>query len=165
MTMKLRAAVADAAPVDPPVAVGESCHRGLSFSRESIAEFARLTGDTNPLHEDLHAAARSHHGRIIASGQQTTSQMIGLAATYFSQGHGTDEPATREVLCLNFNFAFMSPVFADVPVDLSWRIASVDWHATLQGWLAHVDGRAVSLGHPCVVARGTLLIKPAAARA
>ena len=36
---------------------------------ESIAEFARLTGDANPLHSDRAAAARSRHGRIIAADE------------------------------------------------------------------------------------------------
>lgn len=140
-------------PPPPPIAVGDTCRRALTFTPESIAEFARLTGDANPLHLDAQAAARSHHGRIIASGQQTTSQMIGLAATGFLR------PGARELLCLNFNFALKSPVFAGAGVELAWTVSAVEWHSRLQGWLVHVDGKAQSQGELCVVARGTLLIK------
>lgn len=140
----------------PPVAVAESCERVVSFSRASIAEFARLTGDANPLHLDPEAAARAHHGRIIASGQQTTSNLIGLAATHFARRCGH---FARELLCLNFNFAFKAPVFADDPVQLSWTVASVEWHPKLEGWLAQADGKAVSHARLCVVGRGTLLVK------
>lgn len=146
----------------PPVLVGETCHRRLKFSRESIAEFARLTGDANPLHLDAQAATRSHHGRIIASGQQTTSQLIGLAATHFARQCAN---FSREVLCLNFNFAFKAPVFADEALDLSWAVTAVQWQARLAGWLAHADGRAQTGTRLCVVARGTLLVKAVPARA
>jgi acyl dehydratase len=139
-----------------PAVVSEQCRRTLTFSRQSIAEFARLTGDANPVHVDADAAAQAHHGRIIASGQQSTSQMIGLIATHFSR---RCEHFAREVLCLNFNFAFKAPVFADEPIDVLWTVSAVDWHARLGGWLVLVDGRATSLDRPCVVGRGTLLLK------
>jgi acyl dehydratase len=144
------------------VVVAETCHRTVYFSSQSIAEFARLTGDANPLHHDTEAAHRARHGRIIASGQQTTSQMIGLAATHFSR---RCEQMARELLCLNFNFSLKAPVFADEAVELQWKVASAAWHSHLEGWLAQVDGWAHSTGRLCVVARGTLLIKAQAAAA
>lgn len=144
-------------PAATLIHVGESCERVIRFSREDIAAFARLTGDTNPLHHDVQAAQRARHGEIIASGQQTTAQMIGLAASHFSRA---DEGQPRELLCLNFNFAFKAPVFAEQELVLHWRVASVEWNGSLGGWLAHVDGRAtVRHAHPCVVGRGTLLVK------
>ncbi|MGQ3051799.1 MAG: MaoC family dehydratase [Roseateles sp.] len=145
------------ASTTPLIRVGDSCERIVRFTREDIATFARLTGDTNPLHHDVQAAQRARHGEIIASGQQTTAQMIGLVASHFSR---TDDGLQRELLCLNFNFAFKAPVFAEQELVLHWRVASVEWNATLGGWLAHVDGRAtVRHAHPCVVGRGTLLVK------
>ena len=68
-----------------PVAVGETCARSLRLSREQIAQFAELTGDSNALHHDAEAARRARHGEIIAAGQHTTSMMIGLASTHFSR--------------------------------------------------------------------------------
>jgi len=137
--------------------VGEACERAVCFSREDITAFARLTGDSNPLHHDIQAAQRARHGEIIASGQQTTAMLIGLAASHFSRpGDGFE----RELLCLNFNLAFKAPVFAGQQLLLAWRVASVEWHDVLGGWLTHVDGRA-AVGHaaPAVVGRGTLLVK------
>jgi acyl dehydratase len=141
------------------ISVGETCERVVRFTREDIATFARLTGDTNPLHHDMQAAQRARHGEIIASGQQTTAQMIGLVASHFSRNADGLE---RELLCLNFNFAFKAPVFAEQELLLRWRVASVEWNESLGGWLFHADGRAtVRNAHPCVVGRGTLLIKAA----
>lgn len=140
------------------VEVGDSCTRRLSFSRAQIADFARLTGDNNPLHHDVQAARRARHGDIIASGQQTSAQLIGLAATHFSR---TDAAGARDVLCLNFNFAFKAPVFADVEIDLSWAVAKVEWQAGLTGWVVQIEGQARAADHLCVIGRGTLLVRPA----
>jgi acyl dehydratase len=146
----------------PPVAVGERCQRGMRFDRASIAAFAHLTGDANPLHYDTSAAERSRHGRVIASGQQTTSQLMGLAATYFSRSHGAandSDNELRELLCLNFNFALKHPVFADDEIELAWVVASTEWSGRLQGWLVQADGSVTSGDRLCVVARATMLIK------
>lgn len=148
------------AEAQPLVLVGDTCERIIRFTRDDIATFARITGDTNPLHHDALAAQRARHGEIIASGQHTTAMMIGLAASYFSR---SDDGQGRELLCLNFNFAFKAPVFAEQELVLHWRVATVEWNARLGGWLAHVDGQAtVRHAHPCVIGRGTLLVKGAA---
>jgi acyl dehydratase len=156
----MSATIKSLSPATPsPVRVGERCSRSLRFSVESIAEFARLTGDANPLHTDPDAAARSRHGKVIAAGQHTTSQLIGLAATYFSRTHEGPGSALRELLCLNFNFSLKSPVFADESVELAWVVASMEWSGRLQGWLVQADGTAMASQRLCVVARATLLIK------
>lgn len=142
------------------VQVGDSCTRRLRFTHEQIAEFARLTGDTNPLHTDRAAARRARHGDIIASGQQTSAQLIGLAAKHFSR---TDRDGAREVLCLNFNFAFKAPVFAETDLDLSWTTTVVEWRVALDGWIAQLEGHARAGDRLCLVGRGTLLVMAARA--
>ena len=136
---------------------GESCVRSARLSREDIAAFARLSGDSNPLHHDALAAQRARHGEIIASGQHVTSLLIGLAASHFSRpGDGFG----RELLCLNFNFSFKAPVFAEQQLELSWQVASVEWKQRLGGLLVQADGRAaVRNAASAVVGRATLLVK------
>ena len=140
------------------IEVGDRCSRSVRYSREDIAAFALLSGNSNPLHHDDQAAQRARHGEIIASGEQTTAQMIGLASSHFS--NPVDGPH-RDVLCLNFNFAFKAPVFAEQALELSWRVTTVEPHARLGGLLVHLDGQAAVRGAPpAVVGRGTLLVKP-----
>jgi acyl dehydratase len=146
-------------PSPKPIVSGERVQRTVRFTREQIADFARLTGDTNPLHFDTVAAQRARHGEIIASGQQTAAQMMGLAATFFSR---TDDGCAREMLCLNFNMAFKAPVFAEQDVELNWIVGEVEWSARLNGWIGHVDGTAKVAGRVCLIARGTLLVKSSA---
>ena len=183
----MSAAISSLRPTTPPpVRIGERCSRKMQFTSESIAEFARLTGDANPLHTDTDAASRARHGRVIAAGQHTTSQLIGLAATYFSRGHDDTASELRELLCLNFNFSLKSPVFADEAAELSWVVTTLEWSGRLQGWLVQADGAVMAQANVappasvldslaeadaqrqlpehqaprlCVVARATLLIK------
>jgi len=142
----------------PLVVVGERITRTIRYSREDIAHFARLTFDYNPLHYDAQAAGRAQFGEIIAPGQQTSAIMMGLVATYFSRD---DDGLKRQMLCLNFNFAYKLPVFAEQDLVLGWTVASVEWNSKLGGQLAHLDGVAeVVPERPSVIARGTILVKP-----
>jgi acyl dehydratase len=143
--------------LQPLIQVGDACSRSVRFSREDIAAFVRISGNSNPLHHDAQAAQRARHGEIIASGEHTTALMIGLLSSHFSQPDGA---GPRELLCLNFNFAFKAPVFAEQTLQLSWRVASVEPHPGLGGIVVHVDGKAAVRGSAsAVVGRGTLLIK------
>ena len=142
---------------DKLVWAGETVARSIRFSREDIAAFARISFDENPLHVDTQAAQRARFGEVIASGQHTAAVLMGLLATHYSR---TDQDAAREMLCLNMNFAFKGPVFADQELTLDWRVATVEWNTKLDGALAHLDGRAAVLRtQPAVVARGTILVR------
>ena len=140
-----------------PSRVGESCSRDMRLTRDDIASFARVSGNTNPLHHDLDAAQRARHAELIASAEHSTALLIGLAASFFSRpGDGL----VRELLRLAFNFACKLLVFAEQALELSWRVASMEWHAGLGGWPVQLDGRIAARGAlPSVVSRGLLLLK------
>lgn len=140
------------------IAQNEAIDKTVRLSREEIVAFARMSHDTNPLHTDVQAAQRARFGEIIASGQHTAAMLMGMLATHYSR---SDDGVAREMLCLNMNFAFKNPVFADQDVHLSWKVATVQWNSKLQGVLAHLDGGAAVAGKPVVVARGTILVKEA----
>ncbi|HZF81792.1 MAG TPA: MaoC family dehydratase, partial [Rubrivivax sp.] len=131
----------------------------LRFSRGEIITFAHLSHDDNPLHQDAQAAQRARFGEIIASGQHSASVLMGALATHFSR---QDDGLRREMLCLNMNFAFKEPVFADQDLRLHWRVASVEWKSRLGGALAQLDGTlSVAHARPSVISRATILIKEA----
>jgi len=151
------------APDTDLIREGETFTRTVSYSAASIAAFAELCGDDNPLHHDDEAASRARHGRIIASGQQTASQMMGLVASHFSRD---DDGLPREVLCLNFNFSFKAPVFADQTLLLRWQVNSVEFNPKLGGYVGELQGSATAgQDVTCVVGRGTVLLKVAQAAA
>jgi len=142
------------------IAAGERLSRTVRYTREEIADFARMTFDENPLHVDTQIAQRARFGEIIASGQHTSAVMMGMLATYFSRA---DDGLPRQMLCLNMNFAFKSPVFADQDVTLTWQVVSIEWRAKLGGQLAQLDGSArIGAGKPLIIARGTILVSESA---
>jgi acyl dehydratase len=141
------------------IAVGERFERTVRFTREEIALFAAATRDTNPLHHDAQAAQRTRFGEIIASGEQTMSIMTGLLASHFSR---SNDGTSREMLCLNLNFAFRHPVFAEQDLVIAWTVSRAEWNGKLGGMVSHVDGVAMVGAAPaCVVARATILVKVA----
>jgi acyl dehydratase len=147
-------------PIDTPlIRLGESFHSELRFTRDQIEQFARLSGDTNPLHFDRLAAERANFGEVIASGQQTASHMMGLVASHFSR---RSDGIPREMLCLNFNFAFKAPVFAEQLISIHWRVSKIESSHRRGGFIGHVDGHASVAGKACVIGRGTVLVTRAA---
>ncbi len=141
------------------VDVGERIAHATRYSREDIARFALLTQDRNPVHHDREAARSAGLADVIASGQHTSALMSGLAATHFSR---RDDGVPREMLCLNFNFAYKAPIFAGHEVVLEWRVASTEWNESLGGVIAQLEGTAAVADVPAVIARGTVLVRRAA---
>jgi acyl dehydratase len=145
----------------PLIRAGETFARGMRYGARQIIDFARLSGDTNPLHLDDGAARQAGYDGIIASGQQSAAQMMGLVASHFSRD---DDGHARDMLCLNFNFAFKAPIHADTDVELRWTVASVEFNPRLDGWIGQLNGSArCDGGIDCVIARGTVLVKHLAA--
>ena len=139
------------------IKAGETLDKPIRYTPQDIEAFARTSFDYNPLHRDPLAAQRSRHGRIIASGEHTAAMLMGMLATHFSRN---SDGVQREMLCLNMNFSFKAPVFADQNLRLGWRVASVAWNSKLRGFLAHLEGGAwVEAIKPAVIARGTILVQ------
>jgi acyl dehydratase len=145
---------------DALIFVDEKITQILRYSRDDVAQFARLSQDKNPLHTDSAAAERGRFGQIIASGQQTAASLMGMLATHYSRTEGN---VVRQMICLNMNFAFKAPVFADQDIELWWHVSAVTPNNKLKGLLGHLDGQAVVAGgKPAVVARGTILVSSGA---
>ena len=145
----------------PLIQAHESFGAQVRYTREQIIQFARLTGDANPLHHDRQAAERASFGEIIASGQQTASQMMGVAATHFSR---RGDAVPREALCLHFDCGFRAPIFAEQDIAISWQVARVEHDPKRGGYVGHIEGAASVAGRACVVGRGKVLVTRASSR-
>jgi 3-hydroxybutyryl-CoA dehydratase len=89
----------------------------ITLTPSFVADFARSTGDFNPVHHDLAYAATTRFKKPIASGTQTTALLMGLTATHFSRASA--------MLGLEFWFRFRRPIFADETIVLEWLVISV----------------------------------------
>src|ERR1044071_5424880 len=91
--------------------------REITLTPQSVAEYARAAGDTNPIHFDEAFAAATRYRRLIASGTQTTALLLGLTADQFSKG--------TSMVGLEYWVRFRRPVFADETIRLAWLIIKV----------------------------------------
>ena len=98
-----RAAVARyATRAQPPelARVGDVGQLTRSFSPADVADFARLTGDDNPIHEDERFAATQQFGRCVVHGM--------LYASMFSAIIGQRSPGA---VYLSQTLTFRKPVY------------------------------------------------------
>ncbi len=81
--------------------VGDIAHRTRTVSARDIELFTEITGDRNPLHYDVDAAARSRFGGIIVQGGVTTGLLNAVVAE--------DLPGPGSVF-LQVEWSFKAPV-------------------------------------------------------
>lgn len=135
------------------IAVGACIEATESLGEASIAEFARLSGDLNPLHHDRDFARKGPFGGIIACGPHYASRLMGLAATHFSK-FGT-------MLGLEFDLKFRRAVRADELLHLRWRVENVEEKPSLKGDLIQIEGGIYLPDRtPILLAQGTILVIP-----
>ena len=87
---------------DIGVRVGDSAEFEKMVTAEDIALFARVTGDTNPLHHDAGYAAKTRFGECIAHGM--------LSAGFISAALGTKLAPHCCVVYLSQTLRFLRPV-------------------------------------------------------
>jgi acyl dehydratase len=131
--------------------VGERFTEKVHLSAGSIRSFAGSVGDTNPLHHDEAAAARSRFGGLIASGTHSASLLMALTASHFSRH--------AQPLGLDFSLRFHKAVRAGDTLQLAWTVTRVQWKASLGGDLVSLDGEARNQHDEVVLAAtATLLV-------
>jgi 3-hydroxybutyryl-CoA dehydratase len=121
-----------------PLQVGYRFARVHRFDPAQVSAFAYAAGDTNPIHHDAQAAARTRFGKPIASGTHTTALLLGLIASHLS--------TLSQVVGVKFTTELLRPVFADEEVMLEWEVVDIEAHPRnghfldLAGTLKGVEG-------------------------
>ena len=119
--------------------VGDSASRTKTISDEDVRDFARVSGDNNPVHLDEAYAAGTRFGRRIAHGMLTAS-LISAVLGNDLPGHGA--------IYLSQQVSFKAPVFVGDTVT-----------ATVEVTAYREDRRIATLRTTCVNADGTLVIE------
>jgi 3-hydroxybutyryl-CoA dehydratase len=126
----------------------------IALTPDEVAGFATAAGDTNPVHHDPDFVAGTRYGRLIASGSQTCSLLMGLTASHFS--------ARGSMVGLEFWFRFRRPVFADETVRVEWLVVKVTPNRRLGGDIVDLRGRIRRQdGETAVGAKGRVLVTDA----
>jgi acyl dehydratase len=131
-------------PSDGPE-VGQRASLERTFTREDVAAFAALSGDTNPVHLSSDAAVRAGFDRELVHGT--------LVAGLISRLLGTQLPGPGTII-LAQELRYLHPVYVDDPVQAHVEILTVRADKpvlTLRTW---VEGSEVALdGTATVVVR------------
>ena len=123
----------------------------LALAPGATGAFARVVGDSNPLHHDADFAATTRFGRVLASGPQTTAHLMALTASHFSK--------RGAMLDLEFWFRFRRPVYADETITLEWLVVAVKESSRLGGEIVDLRGRIRKQnGETAVGAKGRVLV-------
>lgn len=104
--------------MDDKINVGDTYEETVRFHQEQVDMFAKITGDSNPLHVDAEYAARTPFGRPIVHAF--------LAAAIFSKVFGTEWPGKGTVVFMYQNMAFRAPVFVENDYTAKFRVADVN---------------------------------------
>ena len=97
--------------------IGSSFSHTFRFSQADVEAFARVTGDTNPLHLDAEFAATTAFKRPIIHGM--------LGASVFTKVLGTEFPGFGSVY-LGQTLTFMRPMFVDTGYEAVFTIESIN---------------------------------------
>lgn len=127
-------------------------HQHKKLDPAMVARFAREAGDMNPLHHDLATAKRSPYKGLIASGPHTTSLLMGVVATRFSE--------VGPMVGLEFSFRFRKAIMADEEIKIELLVVNVTENVKLNGSLIDLRGRVLKEdGSTALGAKGLILLR------
>jgi len=130
--------------------LGEVFGRSVSISADDIRAFATTVADFNPLHHDESVAARSRFGALTASGTHTSSLLLALTATHFSQ--------RAQPLGLDFSLRFRKAVKAGDTLQFQWTVERIEHKPSLKGELVSMAGTVVNQAGETVLTATALLL-------
>lgn len=102
--------------IDNAITVGTSFSKTRTITDELIRDFARLSGDYNPIHLDEEFAASTRFGRRIAHGM--------ISGALISALLGNEFPG-RKIVYLSQTMRFTAPVFIDDTITTTGTITKI----------------------------------------
>ena len=130
------------------VSVGQKATREMTVTEETVAAYAELTGDRNPLHFDAEFAAGTRFKRLIAQGGIATGLLHALVAM--------DMPGPGSVF-LSQSWSFPKPVYIGDTIRAQATVTSVHDRrgiVKLDIVIENQDGDAVLSGEATVMQVG-----------
>ena len=123
----------------------------VTLTPETVADYARGVGDTNPVHHDPAFATATRYRRLIASGTHTSALLMGLTASHFSR--------RGAMVGMEFWLRFRRPIYADETIRLEWLVVKVTPNARLRGEIVELRGRIKGEdGQTALGAKGRVLV-------
>ncbi|HEU23975.1 MAG: enoyl-CoA hydratase [Mesoaciditoga sp.] len=121
------------------IEIGQNFESDITVTDEMVKEFAKITGDNNPLHLDEEFAKKTQFGKRIAHGM--------LVASLISKVLGRDFPGPGTVYVSQF-VQFRKPVYIgeDVKIRIEVKDKKVEKRRLILDTTVMAGGRAVITG-------------------
>ncbi|MGC8612195.1 MAG: MaoC family dehydratase [Athalassotoga sp.] len=121
------------------IEIGQNFESDITVTDEMVKEFAKITGDNNPLHLDEEFAKKTQFGKRIAHGM--------LVASLISKVLGRDFPGPGTVYVSQF-IQFRKPVYIgeDVKIRIEVKDKKVEKRRLILDTTVMAGGRAVITG-------------------
>ncbi len=101
-------------PKSEMINLGETLTTTYTFSQGDFDEFARLSGDDNPIHVDAAFAAQTRFGRTVAHGMLLYGAICGMLSRHF--------PGATQ---LEQRFTFPAPTYADEEMTIRLTVTEL----------------------------------------
>ncbi len=98
------------------ISVGQTYRKRVAVTEQMIEDFARATGDDNPVHLDKEYARKAVFGRRVAHGMLTAGIIGGV--------FGTEFPGTGTIY-VSQDLKFVKPVFIGDELTIELEVTEV----------------------------------------
>ena len=125
--------------------LGQKYTHSFSYSQEQVNEFARVTGDNNPVHLDEEFASKSIFKRRIAHGMLGASILSKVFGTLFP-GNGT--------IYLNQTLNFLRPIYVEEEYEAVFEVKEliIDKNrAIISTTIINNEGKSVLSGEATIM--------------
>ena len=125
--------------------LGQKYTHTFSYTQAQVNEFARVTGDNNPVHLDEEFASNTIFKRRIAHGM--------LGASILSKVFGTIFPGNGTIY-LNQTLNFLRPMYVDEPYQAIFEVKELikeKNRAIISTTILNGDGKAVLTGEATIM--------------
>jgi len=96
--------------------VGDEFKHEFSYTQQDVNDYARVSGDTNPLHIDEEAGKQSMFGRNIIHGFLGASVFTKIfGALWYNDGH----------VYLSQSMKWLRPMFVETQYEATIRVAEI----------------------------------------
>ena len=96
--------------------IGDEFKHEFSYTQQDVNDYARISGDTNPLHIDEVAGTQSMFGRCIIHGFLGASVFTKIfGALWYNDGH----------VYLSQSMKWLKPMFVDTKYEATVRVAEI----------------------------------------
>lgn len=130
------------------IRIGDNFSHKFSYSQQNVDDFARVSGDTNPLHIDEEAGRQSMFGRRIIHGFLGASVFTKIfGSLWYFDGH----------VYLNQSMKWLKPMFTDQEYEATIKVAEIFPEKNRIRYECEV--RDVASGDTVIVGEATLMNK------